>query len=93
MAFAATGLINFNSGGAVGTGAGSVKKLWHYATADADTTVEADGYFDTTALNQGDLVFTSLGVGGTEEAKIYTVSVGTGDPASNDVTIVAMLIA
>ena len=87
MAFNADGLQQFNSGGAVGSGAGSVKKRWHYATGDADTVVEAGGYFDTTALNQGDLVFASLGVGATEEAKVYIVSVGTGDPDTNDVTV------
>jgi len=93
MAFNAVGLQQFNSGGAVGTGSGSVKKLWHYATADADTAVEAGAYFDTTALNLGDILIASLGVGGTEEVKMYIVSVGTGDPASNDVTVVPMLIA
>ena len=93
MAFDAKGLIQFNSGGAVGDGAGSVKKLWHYATTDADTTVEANGYFDTTALNLGDILIASLGVGGTEEVKVYIVSVGTGDPAANDVTLAPMLIA
>lgn len=93
MAFLASGLQQFNSGGAVGNGEGSVKKLWHYATADADTVVEANGYFDSTAMNQGDIVICSLGVGATEEVKMYIVSVGTGDPDSNDVTIAAMLIA
>ena len=93
MAFSAVGLQQFNSGGAVGAGAGSVKKLWHYATADADTLVEGDGYFDTTALNLGDILIASLGVGGVEEVKMYIVSVGTGDPSSNDVTIAPMLIA
>ena len=92
MAFDSDGLQQFNSGGAVGSGAGSVKKLWHYATADADTAVEANGYFDTTALNQGDLVFASLGVGATEEVKVYIVSVGTGDPSSNDVTVTPMAV-
>ena len=92
MAFLASGLQQFNAGGAVGSGAGSVKKLWHYATADADTAVEADGYFDGTALNVGDIVIASLGVGGTEEVKIYIVSVGTGDPTSNDVTVTPMAV-
>lgn len=92
MAFDADGLQKIANGGAVGTGAGSVKVVWHYATADADTVVEADGYFDTTALNEGDLVLASLGIGGTEEVKAYIVSAGTGDPASNDVALTAMLV-
>lgn len=95
MAFAATGLINFNSGGALGAGGTltSVKSLWHYATNDADTVVEADGYFDSTGMALGDIVIASLDLDGTPEVKVYVVSVGTGDPASNDVTVVAMLIA
>lgn len=92
MPFLASGLQQINNGGAVGTGQGSVKKLWFYATADADAAVEADGYFDSTAMNQGDLILASLGVGGTEEVKIYTVSVGNGDPDNNDVTVVPMAI-
>lgn len=92
MAFIDDGLITIAFGGAVGSGSNSVKKLWFYATADADTVVEADGYFDTTAMNQGDLILASLGVGGTEEVKMYTVSVGTGDPVGNDVTVLAMAV-
>ena len=93
MAFDADGLQHFNNGGAISTGSGSVKKLWHYATNDADTVVEANGYFDSTAMNAGDLLFCSLDVDGTPEIKAYIVSVGTGDSDSNDVTITAMLIA
>ena len=43
-------------------------------------------------MGQGDIVIASLGVTGTEEVKIYIVSVGTGDIDSNDVTIVAMAV-
>lgn len=96
MAFDVEGLIVFSTGGAVAGAGGaltSVNKLWHYSTGDADTVVEADGYFDTTEMALGDLVLCSLGVGGTEEVKIYIVSVGTGDRVGNDVTLVAMLIA
>lgn len=92
MAFDARGLKVFATGGAVGEGENSVVKLWQYATADADTLVEAGGYFDTTAMAQGDLILASLGIGGTEEVKVYTVSVGTGDPSNNDVTVVPMSV-
>ena len=95
MAYSANGLALVANGGstATGTGSGSAKSLYMYVTADVDTVVEADGYFDTTDLVLGDLVLASLAVGGTEEIKAYTVSVGSGDKDSNDVTIVAMLIA
>ncbi len=92
MAFDAAGLINFNSGGAVGSGGGSVKNLWHYATNDTDTVVEANAYFDSTELNQGDILIASLDLDGTPEVKVYVVSVGTGDKTSNDVTIAPMII-
>ena len=93
MAYIDDGLILIATGAAVGSGEGSAKSIYFYATADADTVVEANGYFDTTDLRQGDLVFASLGVGATEEVKVYTVSVGTGDRGNNDVTIAPMLIA
>ena len=95
MAFDSNGLINFNSGGALGAGGTltSVKSLWHYATNDADTAVEANGYFDSTGMALGDLVLASLDLDGTPEVKLYVVSAGTGDPDSNDVALTAMLIA
>ena len=90
MAFAAAGLKLIAPGGAIGTGAGSVKNIYHYATNDADTVVEANGYFDSTSLNLGDIVIASLDVDGTPEVKMYIVSVGTGDADTNDVTVAAM---
>ena len=90
MAFDVEGLIVYNSGGAEAGQGGTltgVKKLWHYATNDADTVVEADGYFDSTEMGLGDIVLTSLDLDGTPEVKGYIVSVGTGDRYSNDVTI------
>ena len=91
--FDTKGLIAFNEGGADGSGASSVKSLYHYVTNDADTVVEADGYFDSTGLKKGDIVIASLDLDGTPEVKVYVVSVGTGDPSSNDVTVAPMLIA
>ena len=96
MAFDAEGLIQFNGGGAEAGQGGTltgVKKLWHYTTNDADTVVEADGYFDSTEMGLGDLIFASLDLDGTPEVKFYIVSVGTGDRFSNDVTIVPMPVA
>lgn len=93
MAFDDAGLIVMVNGGAIGTGEGSRKKIYHYATNDADTAVEADGYFDTTDMNLGDLVIAALDVDGTPEVKIYVVDAGTGDASSNDVSLSAMLIS
>ncbi len=91
MAYIAAGLKLIEIGGAVGTGSGSAKNLYHYSTNDVDTVVETDGYFDDIdgdPLNVGDLIFISLDVDGTPEVKIYIVSVG-----GSDVTIVPMPIA
>lgn len=91
MAFAQSGLKLTCLGGAIGTGEGSVKNIYHYATNDADTVVEANGYFDGVTgdpLNVGDIIIASLDVDGTPEVKIYIVSVGGAD-----VTVTAMLIA
>lgn len=94
MAFENDGLQRTVYGGALGAaGPGNVMSVWHYITNDADTVVEAGGYFDTTAMLLGDLLFGALDVDGTPEAKVYIVSVGTGDPDTNDVTVVPMLIA
>ena len=92
MAFETSGLQHYNNGGALGTGEGSAKKLWHYATNDIDTVVEANGYFDGTAMNLGDVVIASLDLDGTPEVKVYVVSAGTGDPGANDVTMAPMII-
>ena len=92
MAFDIQGLQNFNNGGALGTGEGSVAKLWHYVTNDVDTVVEADGYFDTTALAKDDIVLATLDSDGTPEVKVYVVAVGTGDPSNNDVTVTPMAV-
>lgn len=93
MAYDATGLKKIADGGALGTAPNNVISIWHYATNDADTVVEANAYFDTTAMKKGDIVHASLDIDGTPEYKCYIVSVGTGDPASNDVTVVPFLIA
>lgn len=96
MAFDLEGLIVFTSGGAEAGQGGTltgVKKIWHYVTNDADTVVEANGYFDTTEMAKGDIIMASLDLDGTPEVKFYIVSVGTGDRYSNDVTVVPMPVA
>lgn len=93
MAFDDAGLIVMANGGSIGTGEGSRKKIYHYTTNDADTVIEANGYFDATDMNLGDLVIAALDVDGTPEVKIYVVDAGTGDASSNDVSLSAMLIS
>jgi hypothetical protein len=91
MAYDDAGLKMIAAGGAIGTGDGSVKAIYHYATNDTDTAVEADGYFDGAAgdpLNTGDLIFASLDVDGTPEGKQYIVGVG-----GTDVTVTPMTIS
>jgi hypothetical protein len=87
MAFAASGLRNYAHGGTLGTGEGSQNSIWHYVTNDADTVVEADGYFDGLGIYPGDIIHASLDMDGTPEVKIYVAS---GSQA--DVTVTAMLI-
>ena len=88
MAFLAAGLTKFAHGGALGTGEGSLRSLWHYVTNDADTVVEANAYFDGAGPNPGDIIIAALDLDGTDEVKMY---VTTGTAA--DVGLTAMLIA
>lgn len=92
MAFAESGLQVLSFGGTLTAGQPAAN-IWHYITNDADTVVEANAYFDLTAMRLGDLLLASIDVDGTPEVKAYIVSVGTGDKAANDVTIAPMLIA
>ncbi len=91
MAYIEAGLVKIAFGGALSTGGGSVRSLYHYITNDADTVVETDGYFDgitNDPLLVGDIIFASLDIDGTAEFKAYIVSVG-----GSDVTVVPFLIA
>lgn len=96
MAFDADGLRCFAHGGVLGSNTVSndvvtswaQKRLWHYVTNDADTVVEANGYFDGAGPGPGDIIMCSLDIDGTDEVKLYVV---TGTIA--DVGLTAMLIA
>lgn len=82
MAFAQTGLKLLETGGAISSGAGSVKSLYHYATNDTAEVVEADGYFDGVAGDPfvaGDQLLVSCDVDGSPGSRLYTVAVGGGD--------------
>jgi len=88
MAFLAAGLSKYAHGGALGTGDGSLRSMWHYVTNDVDTVVETNAYFDGAGPIPGDIITCALDLDGTAEVKIY---VTTGTAA--DVGLTAMLIA
>lgn len=71
-----------NGGCAVG---GDVKSIYHLATNDADTVVEAVNYFNSRVgdLKVGDLILGSLDLDGVPEIKTYIV-------ATNDGTVVTV---
>lgn len=75
-------------GSPLGDAPGNINQIYWYRTNDADTVVEGDGYFDgvlNDGLNVGDLIFAEVDVDGTEELKLYRVTVGGAD-----VTVVVM---
>lgn len=77
-----------HEGSPLGTAPGNVNQIYWYRTNDADTVVEANGYFDgvlNDGLNVGDLIFAEIDVDGIEELKLYRVTVGGAD-----VTVVVM---
>lgn len=81
MAFDVSGLVAIATG-AVAGGSGTRATIYHYATNDADTVVEADGYFDGAlddGLNAGDVIIANIDMDGTPEAKNYLVTVGGAD--------------
>lgn len=80
-----------HEGAPLGDAPGNINQVYWYRTNDADTVVEADGYFDgvlNDGLNVGDLIFAECDVDGTEELKLYRVTVGGAD-----VTVVVMPLA
>lgn len=76
MAFALTGLKCISHVGSIGTGAGSVRKVFSYITNDDAATVQAAGYFNSVASSfaVGDVVIASLDLDGTPLAKMYVVT-------------------
>jgi hypothetical protein len=80
MAFDQKGLSRIQSTGSVGTGAGSVKSVLHYATNDDASAVQTSGYFNSAAkiLALGDVIIASLDLDGTPVLKNYMVTANTG---------------
>ena len=80
MAFILANLQKIASGGAISTGEGSVKSVWHYATNDLMNTVTASGYFNdaTDLLTEGDSIIVSADVDGTLAMNVLGVNSDTG---------------
>lgn len=79
MAFGIKGFARIDANVAIGTGAGSVRSLYRYATNDDAATVEAANYFNT-AVGQfavGDVIIASLDLDGTPLGKLYIVTAVT----------------
>ena len=60
--------------------AGDSNSIWFYTDGDAKATVVASGYFNASSelLSQGDVILCSIGIGGTPEMDVLTVTSATG---------------
>lgn len=76
MAFDLYGFRRVSDGGAIGSGAGSVKAFCHYATTDTHAQVSAAGYFNSLAslLVVGDVIAASLALSTTPVLRLYMVT-------------------
>ena len=70
-------------------GMGAGNSLWFYTDGDAKATVVASGYFNSAykELSKGDVILCSIGVGGTHEMDVITVTSETG---ATTVTTIAL---
>jgi hypothetical protein len=71
MAFSNTGLTLIGGGAK----AGSAPQLWSYESADAKTTIDGSGYFDSASdlLKVGDLIYVHASTGGTRTFSLHPV--------------------
>jgi len=86
MALTSTALTKF---GDSAVSAGVVQNAFFYASADADATIAAAGYFNNVRarLKKGDIILTAAVLGGTPTVKVYVV---TASPTTGNVTIAVM---
>jgi len=79
MAFDIKGFARIDAAVAIGTGAGSVRSLYRFATNDDAATVEAAGYFNAAVaqLTVGDVIIASLDLDGSPLGKLYIVTAVT----------------
>jgi len=80
MTFNIDGFKTLETGGALGSGDGSVRKMHHYVTNDLLSLVDDSGYFNdiTNLLTKGDLIFVSGDLDGTPANNCYMVNSDTG---------------
>jgi hypothetical protein len=80
MAYDANNLACIGNGGAIGSGNGSVARIWHYKTNDLMSSVDDSGYFNdaTNLLAKGDMIFVSADVDGTPAINGFVVDSATG---------------
>ena len=71
------------------SGMGAGNSLWFYTDGDAKAAVVGSGYFNSAykELSKGDIILCSIGVGGTHEMDVVTVTSETG---ATTVTTVAL---
>lgn len=80
MAFDIDNLACIGNGGAIGSGQGSVARIWHYKSNDLVSLIDDSGYFDdaTHLLAKGDMIFVSGDIDGTPAINGLVVSSATG---------------
>jgi hypothetical protein len=80
MAYDADNLACIGNGGAIGSGQGSVARIWHYKTNDTLAQAVAADYFNsaTSLLAKGDMIFVSGDIDGTVGINGLVVSSATG---------------
>lgn len=83
MAFNSDGLQVMGDNATIGTGDGSIRRVWFYVTNDTLAQVETDAYFDAASekMQTGDIIVVSFDNDGTEGHKSFTVTKTTGDIA------------
>jgi hypothetical protein len=83
MALSTSALTKF---GDSAVSAGAVNNIYFYASADADATIAAAGYFNSARarLHKGDVIITAGVIGGTATCKMYVVQTV---PATGNVTV------
>lgn len=95
MALSLVNLRSIGHGGVLATGTGKPSRLWHLKTADDAATVEAADYFNAAAalVDVDDVIFASLGVGGTPALKTYRVATNNGSAVTIAAEVGAPVVA
>lgn len=75
MAFIARGLKRISHTGAIGSGAGSVRSIWHYVSNDDIAAITGTGYFNAYIKEfvVGDILHVSADIDGTPAYRCYMI--------------------